>query len=147
MGIPNPMSCRLFTVPEAPGRCPASTAVSTYFGTIAGIVTGFFGAGGVSVPEPGAVVMFGVGVVLLRLFTGYAGASIEAHAMPATRQWERLVRSDCGNTDALVLVSSRGPRSRRNAFPAPQRDIGSDVSSQGVDKAYNRAIFRWPEIQ
>jgi len=57
-----------------------STAVSTYFGTIAGIVTGFFGAGGVSVPEPGAVVMFGVGVVLLRLFTGYAGASIEAHA-------------------------------------------------------------------
>ena len=138
VGTPNPMSCRLFTAPEAPGRCPASTAVSTHFGTIAGIVTGFFGAGGVSVPEPGAVVMFGVGVVLLRLFTGYAGASIEAHANASDPPMGvtgsiRLREHRCAPSWSLRETLAAGAM----LFPLRSGFIGSDVSSQGVDKAYN----------
>jgi hypothetical protein len=125
-----------------------STAVSTYFGTIAGIVTGFLGAGGVSVPEPGAVVMFGVGVVLLRLFTGYAGASIEAHANASDPPMGvtgsiRLREHRCAPSWSLRETLAAGAM----LFPLRSGFIGSDVSSQGVDKAYNRAIFRWPGSQ
>jgi len=109
---------------------------------------GLFGAGGASVPEPGAVVMFGVGVVLLRLFTGYAGASIEAHANASDPPMGvtgsiRLREHRCAPSWSLRETLAAGAM----LFPLRSGFIGSDVSSQGVDKAYNRAIFRWPGSQ
>jgi hypothetical protein len=90
--------------------------------------------------------MFGVGVVLLRLFTGYAGASIEAHANasdPGVTGSIRLREHRCAPSRSLREALAAGAM----LFPLRSGFIGSDVSSQGVDKAYNRAIFRWPEIQ
>jgi len=100
-GQPEPNVLSFVHCAGSPGTLPASTAVSTYFGAIAGIVTGFLVRAARACRNP-AWWSCSVSVWCCCACSRVTRAPrLRRMPMPATRQWEWLVRSDCGNTDAL----------------------------------------------